>query len=280
MIQVKNLSYSYKSSKTQAISNLSFTIKSGEIFGFLGPSGAGKTTTQKLLIGLLKGYEGSIKLFDKERTDWGNEIFESVGVTFEFPNLYLKLTARENLELMASYYKNDCSEIDNLLKKVGLYKDADKRVETFSKGMKMRLNFIRSIMHDPKIIFLDEPTSGLDPINARIVKDLILDLKKQGKTIFLTTHDMNVADELCDRVGLISSGEIKVVDEPKKLKQEHGEDLVTIEYDDQILVLPIEEMKSDNFIELIKKKNIKSIHSHEATLEDVFIKIAGVNLDD
>src|SRR6056297_1110802 len=230
MIIVNNLSFNYKGSKINAIEDINFEIGKGEIFGFLGPSGAGKTTTQRLLIGLLKKYDGKISILGKERKDWDNSFYEKIGVAFEFPNMYLKLTAKENLALIQSYYQNTQGDIEYYLEKVGLLKDKNRRVSDFSKGMKMRLNFIRSILHDPDLLFLDEPTSGLDPVNGKIVKNMILDLKKENKTIFLTTHDMNVAQQLCDRIALIDNGQIIVIDTPKNLMINHGEAEVIIEY--------------------------------------------------
>jgi len=230
MIIVNNLSFNYKGSKINAIEDINFEIGKGEIFGFLGPSGAGKTTTQKLLIGLLKNYNGEINILNKERKDWDSNFYEKIGVAFEFPNMYLKLTAKENLSLIQSYYQNTQGDIDYYLEKVGLLKDKNRKVSEFSKGMKMRLNFVRSILHNPDLLFLDEPTSGLDPVNGKIVKNMILDLKNKNKTIFLTTHDMNVAQELCDRIALIDNGEIIVIDTPKNLMINHGEPEVKIEY--------------------------------------------------
>ena len=169
------------------LKGISFDIGRGEIFGFLGPSGSGKTTTQRVIIGLLRGYKGSVEIFDKERRSFGRDFFERIGVAFDFPNLYIKLTAYENLKLLGSYYKNQPENIDGLLDMVGLLPDRNKKVEEFSKGMKMRLNFVRSIMHDPDFLFFDEPTSGLDPVNAKVIKDIILSLKEKGKNSF--SHD-------------------------------------------------------------------------------------------
>jgi len=197
MIKVRNLSYTYPKSSESTLKNLSFEINEGEIFGFLGPSGAGKSTTQKILYKILHNFEGEILVKNKPLQNWGKEYFEQIGVGFELPNHYLKLTAKENLQLFASFYKNEkLLDFNELIDIVGLTNSFNKRVEEFSKGMKMRLNFIRAIMHNPDLIFLDEPTSGLDPINAQKIKRHIVKLKNQGKTIFVTTHDMATADEL------------------------------------------------------------------------------------
>ena len=169
MIQVKDLDFTYKKTQKKAVRGLNFDIREGEIFGFLGPNGAGKTTTQRLIIGLLRNYTGHIEVLGKERNQWGKEFYEQIGVAFDFPNLYLKLTAKENLQLIGAYYNVRIENPDILLDRVGLLPDKDVRVESFSKGMKMRLNFIRSIMHQPGLMFFDEPTTGLDPVNAHIL---------------------------------------------------------------------------------------------------------------
>ncbi|QUH27275.1 ABC transporter ATP-binding protein [Serpentinicella alkaliphila] len=283
MIKVTNLQFSYESSNKNAIDGINFTIEKGSIFGFLGPSGAGKTTTQRILIGLLRGYKGSIEIMGKERTKWGKDFYEKIGVAFDFPNLYLKLTAKENLELIASYYIGNKKDINNLLDKVGLLPDRDKKVENFSKGMKMRLNFVRSIMHNPEIIFLDEPTSGLDPVNAKIIKDLIIDLKKEGKTIFLTTHNMIVAEQLCDRVAFIVDGRIPIINSPNELKIKYGDQTVKVEFYnnnvEQSEVFKLENInKNERFFDVLKNKKIKTIHSQETTLEDIFIRLTGREL--
>jgi len=283
MIKVTNLDYAYRQSPSKAIMGISFDISDGEIFGFLGPSGAGKTTTQRIIIGLLRGYGGNVEIMGKERKQWGKDIFELIGVAFDFPNLYEKLTAYENLDLLGSYYKNNSLNKDELLDSVGLLADRDKRVEKFSKGMKMRLNFIRSVMHDPAVLFFDEPTSGLDPVNAKIIRDMIHDFKKRGKTIFLTTHNMSEADYLCDRVAFIVEGSIPVIDNPGELKIKHGQKTVKVSYNSkdkqQEEFSPLAGIgHNGRFLELLNQGNIRTIHTQEATLEEIFIKLTGREL--
>lgn len=283
MIQVENLEFTYKKSQKKAIRDLNFDIQEGEIFGFLGPNGAGKTTTQRLIIGLLRNYTGHIEVLGKERNQWGKEFYEQIGVAFDFPNLYLKLTAKENLQLIGAYYKSRTEDPDKLLDRVGLLRDRDVRVESFSKGMKMRLNFIRSIMHQPSLMFFDEPTSGLDPVNAHIIKEIILDQKSAGRTVFLTTHNMTDAEHLCDRVAFIVDGQIVVTGSPKALMIEHGKRRVTVEYqlDGKLLEKEFEMHNlagNGEFLDILETNDIKTIHSCEATLEDIFIKLTGRNL--
>ena len=230
MIKVENLNYTYEKNDKPTLKGLSFNISKGEIFGFLGPSGAGKSTTQNILIKLLRNYAGNISILNNELNNWKNDYYEHIGVGFELPNHYLKLTAKENLEFFSTFYRSSVEKPENLLEMVGLEQDANKKVAEFSKGMKMRLNFIRAFMHNPEIVFFDEPTSGLDPVNAKRIKDIILDLKSKGKTIFVTTHNMYDADKLCDRVAFIIDGEIKLIDQPKKLKMQYGQRKVKVEY--------------------------------------------------
>jgi len=281
VIKVENLSYTYPKSKIAVLKNLNFEIERGEIFGFLGPSGAGKSTTQKVLYKILHNFTGEIRIENKPLKDWGNDYFEKIGVGFELPNHYLKLTAKENLQLFASFYpEKNLQNFDALFEVFGLTDSANKKVEEFSKGMKMRLNFIRAIMHNPDILFLDEPTAGLDPINAQKIKRYIKKLKNEGKTIFVTTHDMTTADELCDRVSFIADGEIRLTEKPSVLKNKHGKHTVKVELQNgQTAEFPVEDLGNNpNFLEFISRDEILRINTQEATLEEVFIKITGAKL--
>lgn len=283
MIQVRNLSYTYPGSKEPALKEISFDIERGEIFGFLGPSGAGKSTTQKVLNGLLKGYKGSVEVNGANPERMDRSFYEKIGVAFEFPNLYLKLTALENLQLFASFFKSSTRDPEELLDLVGLMGDRDTRVSAFSKGMKMRLNFIRSLLNRPEILFLDEPTAGLDPGNARIMKDIILDLQKEGVTIFLTTHHMDDAGELCKRLAFMVEGSLPVIDSTSALKFRHGEKKLRVTYtegdDSSTLELPMEGLADNKlFQEILKNKEVLTIHTMEASLEDIFIRVTGQQL--
>lgn len=284
MIDVQSLVFSYPKQPTPTLKGLDFHIEKGEIFGFLGPSGSGKSTTQKLLIGLLSGYEGKVSILGKDSQSWGTDIYEKVGVGFELPNHFTQLTGIENLTLFSSLYADNSKHNPmTLLEKVGLADAANKKVKEYSKGMKMRLNFVRAILHDPELLFLDEPTAGLDPVNARILKDMVEELKSQGKTIFLTTHNMWDADELCDRIAFINEGEIAIIDSPRSLKLAHGTKTVDVEYNEDGAShkqsFPLEGLgANETFQKLLKAEAIETIHSKEATLEDVFIKVTGRTL--
>lgn len=284
MIKVENLNFAYNGAPKDTLHGLSFDIAKGEIFGFLGPSGSGKSTTQKLLIGLLKNYRGTIELMGKEIHQWDNSLYEKIGVSFELPNHYLKLTARENLEHFAGFYSHVEFDADTVLRWVDLADDADKLTSDFSKGMKIRLNVARALMHNPQILFLDEPTSGLDPVNAKRIKDLVQKLRENGTTVFVTTHNMNLADELCDRVAFINAGKIATIDEPAKLKAQYGKRSVRVDYhDDQKLIS--QEFALDGigenpeFLALLSNSAaIERIHTQETTLDHIFIEVTGQEL--
>ena len=282
LLTVEQLSFRYPRSSNDALHELSFSIAEGEIFGFLGPSGAGKSTTQKILYKLLQGYRGEVTFAGKPLWEWGRDFYEQIGVCFELPNHYLKLTAEENLRFFAAFYRKKSAEPLEFLRKVGLEEDARKPVAAFSKGMKMRLNFARCLLHDPEMYFLDEPTTGLDPINAGRIKELIRELQQRGKTIFLTTHNMFDADQLCDRVALIHQGALCALDSPARLKLAHGQKRVLLTLEDSKgsdHSFPLEGLgTNEEFLELIRRRPLRTIHSQEATLEEVFIKLTGSQL--
>lgn len=283
MISVKNLEYTYPKGKKKAVDGVSFEIKKGEIFGFLGPNGAGKSTTQKVIIGLLKGFKGEVNVFGKNLNNWKTNYYEKIGVCFELPNHYQKLTALENLQLFGSFYNQKTIPPMKLLKLVELEKDANTRVGNFSKGMRTKLNFARALVNNPEVLFLDEPTTGLDPISSRLIKRIILKKKELGAAIFLTTHNMTDADELCDKVGFIVEGKLVLVESPKELKIKHGKKIVKIEYlknnnlvTEEFNLANLGENKQ--FLDLLKGGKVQTIHTAEATLEDVFIKATGRQL--
>ena len=283
MIAVENLTYTYAGASRPAVRELNFQIGRGEIFGFLGPSGAGKSTTQKILTGLLKGYQGKVTVFEKDLAAWGSDFYERIGVSFEVPNLFLKLTAIENLAYFRALYSRETLEPKQLLEMVGLQEDGKMLVAHYSKGMKNRLTVARALLHDPEILFLDEPTSGLDPVNAQRIKELVQAQKQAGKTIFLATHNMAVADELCDRVAFLVDGQIRLIDAPRELKLQFGRPTVRVETftpggvhaDD----FPLEGLGTNpGFLGLLNHTQVQTIHTQEASLEDIFIRVTGRSL--
>lgn len=283
MFSVKGLKFTYPKNDSPTIKGISFDIQKGEIFGFLGPSGAGKSTTQKILIKLLDHYEGAIYYDGKSLQELDQSFYENIGVSFEMPIHFSKLTAMENIEFFKKLYKKNI-DVESLMKKVGLWEDKDKLVSEYSKGMKIRLNFVRAMLNDPEMLFLDEPTNGLDPANAMILKNLIKTFKHNGGTVFITSHIMSDIDQLCDRVAFIVNGEIKEIDSPRNLKIKYGERTINVEYKENNQTLtksfPMDSIgQNAEFIQLIQTKNIETIHSGETTLEEIFIEVTGVGLN-
>ena len=208
----------------EAVRGVSFSVKSGEVFGFLGPNGAGKTTTIRMLTGVLKPDSGEVRVLGYNMLDEREKIKarERTGIVPEMANPYVDLTAMQNLRLMGELYGMSKAEIEKrsleLLREFDLYEKRNVKVRGFSKGMRQRLIIAMAMIADPELYFLDEPTSGLDVISARLIKEVIWEEKKAGKTIFLTTHNMDDANELCERIGIIRKGKLIAIDTPEKLK--------------------------------------------------------------
>jgi fluoroquinolone transport system ATP-binding protein len=280
VIDVRELHFTYAHSDKVAVRGLAFAVERGEIFGFLGPSGAGKSTTQKVLIGLLEGYSGSVRVRGREVAAWTADDYERIGVSFEAPNHFLKLTGLENLRYFAALYHGPTRAPAALLESVGLQSDGNRRVGEYSRGMKCRLSIARCLLNNPELIFLDEPTGGLDPVNMQRVKDIIRAERDGGATVFLTTHDMAAADELCDRVAFIVDGRIACIGSPRALKLTHGERAGRIEYRSGDRTVhadfPLDGL-ADNaaFQQVLRECDVQTIHTREATLADVFIRVTG-----
>ncbi len=206
----------------RAVDGVSFTVSEGEIFGFLGPNGAGKTTTTRLITGVLKPDAGTATIEGIDVVSKPTGAKERIGVAPEEANAYLDLTARGNMNLAGEIYGvargKLTNRVDELLDTFGLLDRADTKVKGFSKGMKQRLILAMALINDPGILFLDEPTAGLDVESQRLIKSRIKKLNREGKTIFLTTHNIAEADRLCDRVAVINEGKIAAIDSPEKLK--------------------------------------------------------------
>lgn len=284
MLEVQGLSHSYRQDGTYAVRDVSFQIDRGEIFGFLGPSGAGKSTTQAIVTGLLDVQQGEVSVDGKTRKGRPDkDFFNRIGVGFEIPNVYNKLSGMDNLRFHARLYDRKTLDPVELLSAVGLQDAAKKPAGTYSKGMKQRLGFARSLINNPEIWFLDEPTMGLDPNTANSIKGIIRRKQQEGTTIFLTTHNMFVADELCDRVAFIVDGRIVVVDSPKNLKLTYGKSKVTVEYREngqlKSQVFSLSNGDKAQLQQFIGEHDIATIHSGEPTLEEIFIQVTGKGLE-
>ena len=284
MITVENLYHSYTKDENYAVKNISFEIPKGEVFGFLGPSGAGKSTTQGVLTGLLQLQKGNVTVAGYDVKEIKRNMFNRIGMSFEQSNVYSKMTAKENLKFYSRLFDVPTRDPDELLKIVGLDGKGSVRAGEFSKGMKHRLTFARSMINNPDLWFIDEPTTGLDPAIASTIKGIIKEQNDRGVTVFLTTHNMYIADELCDRVAFIIDGEIKLIDNPANLKLRFGESKVEVTYGDMgKLKSEIFSMEDKNEMiklqELISKADIRTMHTKEATLEEIFIKVTGRGLE-
>ena len=280
VIQIKDVCKAFD--QRQVLNNISLSVEEGEIFGLLGPSGAGKTTLIKMLIGLLSATSGNIAILGKELDKKIDESFPSFGMVLNNDGLYDRLNCYDNLELYARIYSisNRKKVINDLLEKVGLIESSKKSVSNLSKGMRQRLSFARAILHSPKIVFLDEPTSGLDPATTLQIHSMMKMLKESGTTIFLTTHNMNEAQKMCDHLALLNEGNIVEEGTPEDICLHHRKKCeVNIEMtngekymvDSHDLLTVLQTVLDTN-------NKIRSIHSNEPNLEEVFIELTGRDL--
>ena len=281
-ISAEELTYHY--GELVAVDHISFNVAESEIMGFLGPNGAGKTTTFKMLTGQLKPKEGQAKLLDMDVTKRVERVQGEIGVCFEETNLYEQMSAIENLNLFARLFGLRSFDGYALLKRVGLAERENDKVETYSKGMKQRLMVARSIVNKPRVLFLDEPTAGLDPASSEAIRNIILEERARGAAVFLTTHDMLEADKLSDRVAFMNQGRIVALDTPHHLKQQYGKRALKAkvstddgELEDREITLDKPETP-DAVHELFAREKVVTIHSEEATLEDIFIILTGRGL--
>ncbi|MBN2586133.1 MAG: ABC transporter ATP-binding protein [Candidatus Fermentibacteraceae bacterium] len=277
----EDLCYSYGS--VRAVDGISFHVDPGEILGFLGPNGAGKSTTIKMLTGQLEPDSGKVTLLGKSMSRDDPELQARIGVCFEEKNLYINMTARENLDFFAGLFGIRHPDTLNLLEKVGLADRADERVSRYSKGLKQRLMMARALINAPDILFLDEPTDGLDPVSSRTLRGIIREQARRGAAVLLTTHDMWEADELSDRVAFISEGSIHAIDTPDALKIRYGSRSVRIRLSTaggtREEVVPLGSTEAAERISLLAASpDLMTIHTEEATLEAVFIEITGKEL--
>lgn len=283
MIKVESLYHSYSNDDNYAVNDVSFEIRKGEIFGFLGPSGAGKSTTQNILVGLLQLQRGEVEVAGYDIKHIKNKMFNKIGMSFEQSNVYNKMSGLENLEFYRKLFDGETRDPMDLIRMVGLDGKENIKAGKYSKGMKHRLTFARSMINNPEIWFLDEPTTGLDPAIAADIKDIIRQENDKGVTVFLTTHNMHIADELCDRVAFIVDGKIRLIDSPKELKLKYGEKLVEVEYfsDGELMndsFSTVTDEGKDRLVDVIRNHDIQTMHTKEATLEEIFISVTGRGL--
>ena len=279
VIEVQGLTKDYDDPR--AVDGIGFSVEEGEVFGFLGPNGAGKTTTIKMLTGQLTPTAGSARVAGYDIVTERRKIKPLIGVVFEEHNIYERLSGRGNLAFYARLYGVEASRVDELLKMVGLTGRARDAIKTYSNGMKQRLMIARALLNQPRILFLDEPTRGLDPASARAMRRMIAGLSRGGTTVFLTTHYMEEADQLCQRVAFLNEGKVVALDTPQNLKVEHGERcLQAVLKDGGELRLSLDDPADGQRLgEYVARGEVLTLHSQEATLEEVFIRLTGRGLE-
>lgn len=277
-IEVENLVRTFNGRR--AVDGITFAVAEGEVFGFLGPNGAGKTTTIRVLTGQLQPTTGSARVAGCDVVRDLERMKPQIGVVFEHQNVYPRMSGRENLAFSARLYGIDERRVDELLEEVGLRERARDRVQHYSNGMKQRLLIARALLHRPRVLFLDEPTRGLDPAMAREIRQVVAGLTDRGVTVFLTTHYMEEADQLCSRVAFLEQGRIAALDMPARLKRIHGRRCLTVTLDDgQTATLSLDDPADGRRLgELAAGGQIVTVHSAEATLEEVFIELTGRRL--
>ena len=280
MLVCNNLRKSFD--KKEVLKGVSFDIPEGSIFGLLGPSGAGKTTLIKILTGQLSYDEGEALVMDKEPGKLTGRDRKSFGIMMDNFGVYDRFSCRDNLSVFADIYDVPKSRINEVLNEVGLLEASKKSAADLSKGMKARLQLARAFMHSPKVIFLDEPTSGLDPQTMRGIHKIILDKKKNGATIFLTTHNMEEAYKLCDKVALLNEGRIVEEGKPEEIcrRYDHHKKIKMHLTTGEDVELMKNKESADEVGELLREGKIETIHSTEPTLETVFLELTGRKLQE
>ena len=278
VIEVRDLVKQFKNQT--ALNHLDFSVESGEIFGFLGPSGAGKTTTIKILTGQLLASSGETKLLGIATDALTQDIYQEVGIVTDNSGLYENVSVYRNMKFFADLLKVDKKRIDFLLERVGLAQDKKKLARRLSKGMRQRLVLARALLHSPKVLFLDEPTSGLDPATAQAIHKLLKEVQAEGTTIFLTTHNMEEATKLCDRVALLNDGKIVSLDTPRNtcLNFKRECKLEVGLKDKSQVVINQDPAGIAQLNEWLSQDLVETIHSNEPTLEEVFIAKTGREL--
>ena len=274
MITVKKITKRF-GNKT-ALNQIQFNVDNGEIFGFLGPSGAGKTTLINILTGQLKADEGTTQLLGKDTKDLTPEDLAHIGLVGDSSGYYEKLSLEKNLIVYAKIYGLPNSRVDEVLEQVGLLESKKTIAEKLSTGMRQRMFLARALLNRPELLFLDEPTSGLDPMTSKKIHRLLEELKAAGTTIFLTTHDMVEATEMCDRISLLNQGDLVEIGTPRDIIQKYNkEKRVKVTFTDHSAqVMAFEDLKDQDMTQ------VELIHSMEPTLEDIFIQLTGEKLND
>ena len=279
LLKLSHISKRYKTEL--ALKDISITLYKGEILGFLGPSGAGKTTAIKIITGQLHQTSGEAMILGTNSVNINASIYENIGVVSDNSGLYDKMTVWQNLAVFAKIRNVPSERIKEVLEQTGLAEHSKKQAGKLSRGQAQRLVLARAVLHKPRILFLDEPTSGLDPSTALEIHKMLLALKEEGMAIFLTTHNMDEATKLCDRVALLYNGNIVEIGTPKEicLKYNHNKKYKILLEDNKEIILEQNPENADKISLWMKQNLIQCIHSCEPTLENVFLQVTGKPID-
>jgi ABC-type multidrug transport system ATPase subunit len=259
--------------KRTAVDHITFQLHPGQTLGLLGPNGAGKSTTMRMLMGLSRPTSGSATILGLDLMTQRKQIQSRIGVVFEKTNLFENLTGYQNLALFCKLHHRPVAHIRPLLERMGLGDRAHEPVKVYSKGMRQRILILRSLIHQPDLLFLDEPCSGLDPLSSRIIRDYLLELKAQGIAILLTSHDMEEVDELCDKIGFINHGKLMVLAAKHQLKSEYGTRQLRVVFQDgadtrEVLLDPANGLST--LENLYRDHQVIAVRSTEASLGEIF----------
>jgi ABC-2 type transport system ATP-binding protein len=279
ILELEHISKSY--SNKQVIDNISFSVDQGEIFGLLGPNGAGKTTTLRMMLDIIKPESGNIKVFGK---DLDPNSKDKIGYLPEERGLYKKSRVIELLVYLAQLKgmtkTRAVEDAESLLQSIEMLEHKDKKIEELSKGMQQKIQFIATIIHNPDLIVVDEPFSGLDPVNTQIIKNILLEQKKGGKTIILSTHMMEQAEVMCDRILMINKGMVVLNGKVKDIKNEHRNNSVFLEFDGNLSSLEglgqIENIvRHGTYIEIFLKEG----HDIQSLIQDIVTRVRILRLE-
>lgn len=278
-IHTKDLCHSF--GEKNVLNNISFEIGAGEIFGLLGPSGAGKTTLINILTGQLSCQKGEVSLFGRKQKELAKEDYQKLGIMMDNFGLYERMSCYDNLKFYQMLDGKKPEPIMEVLKQVGLAEAKKTQVSKLSKGMRNRLSFARAMLRSPQILFLDEPTSGLDPMTIDAIHEMILQEKKRGTTIFLTTHNMHEAEKLCDNIALLNEGRIVEYGAPKEIcrRYNHQKSIKLHLKNGEDIILQHNRESGRQLADYLERDEVETIHSTEPDLESVFLELTGKGFD-